>query len=207
MFDDKGDPIKLNDVKRQIRADPPDINCLPGYGKDPRTVDKLLDGTYMTCDDLHVWLAPFEKGKEHYIEIDFREVKTLSMIRIWNYNKSRIHSYRGVRDLCIQLDDKTIFMGEISKANGSIKGAEQYCEYIMFTHNEGIISKIEREDWLNKLPKNEPVAELNMTTERPKTGTRRFEESDLRQINEFLNQQEIPLTVGGRPLTMAKLAK
>jgi len=26
------------------------------------------------------------------------------MIRIWNYNKSRIHSFRGAKDIEIQLD-------------------------------------------------------------------------------------------------------
>lgn len=54
-----------------MRADPTDINCLPGYGKDPRTIDKLFDETYLTNDDLHMWLAPFTKGKLHTIEIDF----------------------------------------------------------------------------------------------------------------------------------------
>lgn len=54
-----------------ITADPSSVNVLPGYGNDPRTCDKLLDGVYRTCDDLHVWLAPFTKGCEHNINIDF----------------------------------------------------------------------------------------------------------------------------------------
>lgn len=61
---------------------------------------------YKTSDDLHVWLAPFfGKNKDHKINIDFKENITISMIRIWNYNKSRIHSYRGVKDMEIYLDD------------------------------------------------------------------------------------------------------
>jgi hypothetical protein len=40
------------------------------------------------------------------------------MIRIWNYNKSRIHSTRGVKLVKIALDDETIFQGEIKKAPG-----------------------------------------------------------------------------------------
>jgi hypothetical protein len=35
------------------------VNVLPGYGADPRTVEKLIDGNYFTNDDLHVWLTPF----------------------------------------------------------------------------------------------------------------------------------------------------
>ena len=58
FFDSEGRSVKPN----RIKAYPPDINILPGYGNDPRTVDKLVDDTYLTRDDLHVWLAPYTKG-------------------------------------------------------------------------------------------------------------------------------------------------
>jgi len=71
----------------QIWANPADINILPEYGRDPRTVgelniifihchqifrlhfltDNLLDGCNHTCDDLHAWLTPFTSGQEHLI--------------------------------------------------------------------------------------------------------------------------------------------
>lgn len=207
IFDENGEIIQLFDVKSQLRADPPDINCLPGYGKDPRTIDKIVDGTYLTCDDMHVWLAPFTKGRENLIEIDFKETKGISMIRVWNYNKSRIHSYRGVRDMGIKLDEKIIFLGEISRAPGSLKGAENSCEYIMFTQNEKLLTKLEKEDWLNKIPKNDDKANLNATAERPKTGTRKFDENDMKQIKDMLSPANLPKGIDGRPLTMAKLAK
>ena len=35
------------------------------------------------------------------------------MIRIWNYNKSRIHSFRGAKNVSMFLDNKEIFCGEI----------------------------------------------------------------------------------------------
>lgn len=204
LFDEKGDAIVLDDVKSQIRANPSDINILPGYGKDPRTVDKLVDGTYLTCDDMHVWLAPFTPGKEHTIEIDFWGTKTISMIRVWNYNKSRIHSYRGARDIAIRLDEKVIFLGEITKAPGSLKGSEDLCEYILFTENEDILGRIERNDWLNKVSKNEFVkTDLNATIERPMTGTRQFDENDMRQIKDALSKPQG--SIGERPLTMAKM--
>ena len=133
LYDQNGEQIIIENVKEQVKAKPSDINSLPEYGQDPRTVDKLFDGHYLTCDDLHVWLAPFTRGKEHTIEIDFKSTKTLSMIRVWNYNKSRIHSYRGVKDIAIKCDDKFIFKGEIQKAPGNLKGAESSCEYLMFT--------------------------------------------------------------------------
>jgi hypothetical protein len=41
------------------------------------------------------------------------------MIRIWNYNKSRIHSFRGARFITCNLDETLIFKGEISRAPGN----------------------------------------------------------------------------------------
>ena len=83
MFDQNGQPISVSNVKKQIRADPSDINILPGYANDPRTVDKLLDGVNKTCDDLHAWLAPFTRGQNHYIMITFDRLETLGMMRFW----------------------------------------------------------------------------------------------------------------------------
>lgn len=75
------------------------------------------------------------------------------MIRVWNFNKSRIHSYRGVKNAEIYLDQKCIFKGEISKAPGMLNGAENYAEYILFIDPEkdfNIVNSIENNDWLNK---------------------------------------------------------
>lgn len=60
----------------------------------------------------------------------------LSMIRIWNYNKSRIHSLRGVKHVVIYFDDVPIFAGQISKAPGNQADAASSCEYLMFTSSE-----------------------------------------------------------------------
>lgn len=84
-----------------------------GYGNDPRTVDKLVDSTYFTTDDFHAWMTPFTQGEDHTITINLPHDVKISMIRIWNYNKSRIHSYRGARLITCNLDDRLIFRGEI----------------------------------------------------------------------------------------------
>lgn len=42
-----------------------------------------------------------------------------------NYNKSRIHSYRGAKDVVIQLDNNEIFKGEIARACGGIEGGTE----------------------------------------------------------------------------------
>jgi hypothetical protein len=71
------------------------------------------------------------------------------MIRIWNYNKSRIHSYRGARLLTCELDGKTIFRGEISKAPGNTVDPAACCEIILFTDDDFILEMIDSNDWLN----------------------------------------------------------
>ena len=126
-----------------IRADPPDVNVLEGYGGDPRTVDNLLDGVNNTCDDLHVWLAPFTPGKVNTITVTFDARVSLSMIRVWNYNKSRIHSYRGVRLVCVELDGTRVFEGEIRKAMGATTSIEANSEVILFTRDARVLKCIE----------------------------------------------------------------
>lgn len=163
----------MQNPRAQIKANPPDINILPNYGKDPRTVDKLLDGTYLTCDDLHVWLAPFTRGQFNYIYIYMPQVTTISMIRVWNFNKSRIHTPRGVRQLQIKLDEQLIFSGEIRQAPGNLKNIDACCEYVMFTSSESILQQIEVNDWLNQgeLEEIRPVQD-NQLTKRPPTATK-----------------------------------
>lgn len=118
IFSSRGEPVRMTNV----RADPPDINVLPAYGRDPRVVTNLTDGVNRTQDDMHVWLAPFTPGESHSISIDFVHPCHVALIRIWNYNKSRIHSFRGVRDIEILLDGQCIFQGEIAKAPGTLMG-------------------------------------------------------------------------------------
>ncbi|XP_063510292.1 katanin-interacting protein isoform X10 [Pongo pygmaeus] len=121
IFSSKGEPVQISNIK----ADPPDINILPAYGKDPRVVTNLVDGVNRTQDDMHVWLAPFTRGKSHSITIDFTHPCHVALIRIWNYNKSRIHSFRGVKDITMLLDTQCIFEGEIAKASGTLAGGLQ----------------------------------------------------------------------------------
>uniref|UniRef100_A0A8C5Y5X8 Katanin interacting protein n=1 Tax=Microcebus murinus TaxID=30608 RepID=A0A8C5Y5X8_MICMU len=139
IFSSKGEPVPIADIK----ADPPDINILPAYGKDPRVVTNLVDGVNRTQDDMHVWLAPFTPGKSHSVAVDFAYPCHVAMIRIWNYNKSRIHSFRGVKDITMLLDAQCIFEGEIAKASGTLTGApEHFGDTILFTTDDDILEAI-----------------------------------------------------------------
>ena len=203
IFDNEGNQVLIN--PEDIMADPPDINILPGYNNDPRSVDKLVDKHWFTRDDLHVWLAPFTPGKEHKIQIDFPKFITISMIRIWNYNKSRIHSYRGVRLVKITLDDLPIFRGEIKRAPGLLTNPEACWELIMFTEEEALMRRIERNDWIQNIKldelENEEVAPQN--EERPLTATKKFTAEDIRGIQEHLKKREEEKQELERPATAA----
>lgn len=190
LFDHTGHAIYLSDVDQQLSADPPDLNVLDhGDRLDPRTVDKLVDGHNFTCDELHAWLAPFTRGQNHYIYVDLDYPLALSMIRVWNYNTTRIHSYRGARYVEISLDGKPIFKGEIQRAPGSVVEDVDAChECILFTMNAQILDLIEKYDKQQNVARSaaggsscrqtngdgDTVGERadSRTLERPKTGNR-----------------------------------
>ncbi|CAF1052117.1 unnamed protein product [Adineta ricciae] len=145
LFSGEGHPILI----KKIAADPPDINILPEYGNDPRVVTNLVDGVNKTRDDIHMWLAPFTSGRPHFICITFEHPTKIAMIRIWNYNKNRIHSARGARDVEIALDGRVIFKGEITQACGNINASNDpsaYGETILFTTDEKILESISNYD-------------------------------------------------------------
>ena len=160
FWDGKGEKIEFKDPKKQVIAEPAGLKVLPEYLDDIRTADKLVDGVYWTCDDSHGWLAPFTPNSPHYLEFYFPKKLELSLIRIWNFNKSRIHSLRGVKSLKIVSDSKdSIFSGEISKAPGCMETAEQFCEYIVLTKSEETLAKIAKNDWVDKF-KEDPSVEF-----------------------------------------------
>uniref|UniRef100_A0A8C1GUC4 KATNIP domain-containing protein n=1 Tax=Cyprinus carpio TaxID=7962 RepID=A0A8C1GUC4_CYPCA len=143
IFSSSGEPV----TPVHITADPPDINILPAYGKDPRVVTNLIDGVHRTQDDMHLWLAPFTPGRKHVISMDLGERCCLAMIRVWNYNKSRIHSFRGAREMEMSLDGRCVFRGEIAKASGTLSGAlDQFGDTILFTTDDEILEAMARYD-------------------------------------------------------------
>jgi len=112
-----------------IEAYPSGLGSLSaGDVEDPRKVTNLLDGVNITRNDLHVWLAPqinalhvecsdplttedSKIGLIATITVRFSKSTQLSFMRIFNYNKSRTHNQRGVKQCKILLDDNIIFEG------------------------------------------------------------------------------------------------
>jgi hypothetical protein len=119
IFDDNGKLVR-SDVQ-SITTTPADINVLPEYENDPRIAANLIDGINFTRDDLHVWLAPILEPVVPLpqvqdrilasVDITFRRSIRISMIRIFNYNKSRTHTSRGVKRCRIRIGNIIVFEG------------------------------------------------------------------------------------------------
>ncbi|XP_069124311.1 katanin-interacting protein-like isoform X2 [Argopecten irradians] len=143
VFSSTGEPVVIS----KITANPLDINILPEYNKDPRVVSNLIDGVNRTRDDVHMWLAPFSRTAKHMVYLTFEKPCKVALMRIWNYNKSRIHSYRGVKDAVITLDNVPIFKGEIARACGGIEGGtEAFGDTFLFTMDENTLEAISKND-------------------------------------------------------------
>ncbi|XP_037074470.1 LOW QUALITY PROTEIN: katanin-interacting protein-like [Pollicipes pollicipes] len=168
MFSASGEPIKAE----KISADPADINVLDEYSGDPRVVANLTDGVYRTRDDMHLWLAPFSPGGDHLVHIGFPQPCQLAMLRVWNYNKSRCHSFRGARHVEMALDGKPIFCGEIARASGGILGGtEAFGDTILFTTDDEILDNISQYDESFSGYCADPTATIHaeLPVERPQT--------------------------------------
>jgi hypothetical protein len=133
---------------KSISSTPSDINILPEYHDDPRTIQNLLDEVNFTRDDLHVWLAPHGSTLTPKlpfvatIGIEFDKLTTLSMIRIWNYNKSRTHCYRGVKEVQIKLNSQVIYEGTIRMATGLLSSCDDCSDLIVFCNDQKVFQKI-----------------------------------------------------------------
>ncbi|RWS22021.1 uncharacterized protein B4U80_10022, partial [Leptotrombidium deliense] len=106
-------------------------------------VSVLFDGVYRTHDNSHIWITSFNASNPIKIRVKFCEKITLLLIRVWNYNKSRIYSGRGVKHMEISLDNNVVFKGEIAKAFGELIGPpERFGDTILFTTNEALLESL-----------------------------------------------------------------
>lgn len=58
-----------------------------------------------------------------------------------NYNKSRIHSYRGAKDIVMTLDKTVIFKGEIARACGGTEGGTEAFGDVSMLRNTSFTEK------------------------------------------------------------------
>ncbi|XP_071570324.1 katanin-interacting protein-like isoform X4 [Temnothorax nylanderi] len=119
IFSNTGEPARIKEIRAHTTGASQSLN----NDRDPHIINNLINGINRTRDDANLWLTPYSNGDHHYVYMIFEFTITVAMIRIWNYNKSRIHSFRGAKDIIIKLNDIIIFYGEIAKASGDDMGS------------------------------------------------------------------------------------
>ncbi|XP_018307585.1 protein KIAA0556 [Mycetomoellerius zeteki] len=143
IFSNTGEPARI----KEIRAHTTSVNQSLNNDHNPYTINNLINGINRTRDDANLWLTPYSNGDHHYVYMIFEFTITIAMIRIWNYNKSRIYSFRGAKDVIIKLNDIIIFYGEIAKASGDDMGSlDSFGDTILFTTDENILELISKHD-------------------------------------------------------------
>lgn len=166
IFSEFGKPI----IIEKIHSKSSEINKFSDSTNDLRIIDNLINGINRTRDDTNLWLTPFTSGNNHLIYVHFKEATRVAMIRVWNYNKSRIHSYRGAKDIVILLDEIKIFDGEIARASGDIVGSIcSFGDTILFTTDENILELISENDL--SFEEFNSFGDVDRESERPITGT------------------------------------
>eukprot|EP01029_Cantina_marsupialis_P013907 TRINITY_DN30814_c0_g1_i2.p1 TRINITY_DN30814_c0_g1~~TRINITY_DN30814_c0_g1_i2.p1 ORF type:complete len:923 (+),score=243.24 TRINITY_DN30814_c0_g1_i2:222-2990(+) len=178
VFDRFGHKLELNGDK--VCA--PDLNDaeLEVNGEkvfDPRIAANLVDGHLFTKNDLHSWVAKFEQGEDIQITIDLEESYSLGVIRLYNYNRSRIHSHRGVRYVEMKLDGKYIAKLEVKKAPGDTRCISETMETIWFSQDPSLLQNIEKHDQRKSIEREPPQTPEKQTPwliqqARPKTASR-----------------------------------
>ncbi|XP_034942334.1 protein KIAA0556-like [Chelonus insularis] len=135
------------------------------------SINNLINGVYRTKNDSDMWLVPFVNGNHHYISMVFSKNIYIGLIRIWNYNKSRIHSCRGAKRIVMKLDNIVIFDGDIAKASGDISAdINSYGDTILFTTDEKILESILKYDKTFNELLNEETNNDQREIDRPITG-------------------------------------
>uniref|UniRef100_A0A7E4VNG0 DUF4457 domain-containing protein n=1 Tax=Panagrellus redivivus TaxID=6233 RepID=A0A7E4VNG0_PANRE len=114
------------------------------------TLETLLScNTCPTTDPRRMWACNYrENGAELpiWIDIELKAVATIAMIRVWNYNQSRVHALRGVHEMRIELDGRLIFEGEISCAYSDGNDAKDLGDTILFTTSTDILDLVAEND-------------------------------------------------------------
>lgn len=112
-----------------------------------------------------LFMTKLEDGNPLQLKIKLKGSVSLTFIRVWNYDKSKVHASRGVRHMSIVLDKNLIFFGEIKKSSGDRSKFLEDAEYISFipesnrSADQGFAA-----DWVNTITEadyNPPQSEYN----------------------------------------------
>ncbi|CAH0588915.1 unnamed protein product [Chrysodeixis includens] len=164
LFDSNGEPV----IVEKVWTDS-DTGDHSKHGR----AENIVDGVVRTRDERHAWTAPAPRGSPIALTVLLAGSVKLALMRIWNYNKSRIYSARGVKLVQIKLDDQIIFHGEIARSSGELKGPlPTFGDTILYTKDPIILDSIMLNDknFQALLKDNEPMQDYSNTIDkRPPT--------------------------------------
>jgi hypothetical protein len=126
-----------------VSAAPFSINDLSEYSQDPRVPGNLVLGPMRTSDDTRMWLCPFlGTGRRHTVSISLSKPTEVAAVRVWNYNKGRVHLLRGAKDAAIVADGRVLWAGTLNPAPGSLDGAAGAASLILLSPDAGLRDRI-----------------------------------------------------------------
>ncbi|XP_049875890.1 katanin-interacting protein-like [Pectinophora gossypiella] len=134
LFDSNGATVNIEKIWSDA-----DTGDQSKHGK----AENIADGVVRTRDERHAWTTPAPRGVPISLSVLLARCSRLALLRLWNYNKSRIYSSRGVRLVQIKLDDQIIFHGEIARSSGELKGPlTSFGDTILFTKDPLILESV-----------------------------------------------------------------
>ena len=144
IFNDKGDKLIL--THRHIALKSKTGKTFPKQLNEERIVGDSL----ITKDENKHWSYPINGNLPLVLKLKFDSPQHISLIRIWNYNCSRIHAAKGVKDIMITNyeDTNLLFAGRIRKASGFLTRPRKNFEALTFTMEKSVLAEIARNDWL-----------------------------------------------------------
>lgn len=143
VFNELGEKLKINHNNIVIE--------LKNGKQSPKQKEyRLASDSLNTTDENKHWSHPVANNMPIVLRIRFDTPQKISLIRIWNYNCSRIHVAKGVKDVIITNYDGSslLFAGRIRKASGLLSNPRKNFEAILFTMDKTIIVNVARNDWL-----------------------------------------------------------
>ncbi|KAE9554629.1 hypothetical protein FO519_002189 [Halicephalobus sp. NKZ332] len=152
VFSSSGERIQSDNLKSNATEQNGSLESLLSFQTCPSTDPKRMWAcNYRKNEDLPIW-----------IKIELNKEETIAMIRVWNYSESRVHALRGVHQMKIELDETTIFDGELSCAFSDPLDEKSLGDTILFTTNPDILTAIAENDiFLKENEASETATELS----------------------------------------------
>ncbi|XP_013189673.1 katanin-interacting protein [Amyelois transitella] len=197
IFDANGNEVKVEKVWTDS-----EVGDHPGEG----AVESVCDGAVRTRDPRHAWAARAPRSAPLPLCLLLADRATIALLRIWNYNKSRIYSTRGVRLVQMKLDDRVIFHGEIARSSGELKGPLQsFGDTILFTKDPNILESIMVNDrnFQSLIKDNEPME--STAEQRPPTANDNNHQSPT-ELLDALNYEEKEIKYVVKKITLTLMS-